>query len=63
MSDDPMENKARTTAPRRFPENGFGVVESDNIDRSVLPNFNGRPNWNRRPTHLPAREQPAKPQE
>jgi hypothetical protein len=63
MSDHPIESKARMTARRRFPENGFGIVESDDIDRSVLPNFNSRPNWNRRPTHFPAREQPEKPQE
>jgi hypothetical protein len=56
----------RWTLPIRshLPEKGgVSVVESDTVDRSVLPNFNGRPNWNRRPTHFPARELPAKPQE
>jgi hypothetical protein len=56
----------RWTLPIRsyLPEKGgVGIVESDTVDRSVLPNFNGRPNWNRRPKYSAARERPEKPQE
>ena len=61
MSDDSVNDNAFLLGPSHLKEKWFRVVRSDNVDRSVLPNFNGRPNWNRRPSHLPARQQPEKP--
>jgi hypothetical protein len=62
MSDEPTK---RWTLPihSHLPEKGVRVVESDTVDRSVLPNFNGRPNWDGRPVRIPAPEQPVKPRE